>query len=62
MVQIVIMRPGVVLRTASMEALREASTEALREAIKGRERYVPLHVICHVKVHVRSIYTLDTEK
>jgi hypothetical protein len=42
----VITRLGVVLRTA----LREAS----REALKGRDR--------HVKVHVRDMYTLGTEK
>ena len=46
------MRLGVVLRTASMEALREASTEAPREALKGRERHVQLHVICYVEAHV----------
>ena len=62
MVQIVITRLGVVFRTVSTEALREASTEAPREALKGRERHVLLHVICHVKVYIRSVYTLGTEK
>ena len=58
MVQIIIMRLGVALRTASMEDRREA----LREALKRRERHVLLHMICHVKVHVQSKYTLGTEK
>ena len=58
MVQIIIMRLGVVLRTASMEDRREA----LRQALKRCERHVLLHVMYHVKVHVQSKYTLGTEK
>ena len=58
MLQIIIMRLGVALRTASMEDRRKA----LREALKRRERHVLLHMLCHVKVHVQSKYTLGTEK
>jgi hypothetical protein len=53
------MRLGVALRTASMEASREGFDG---EALKGHERHVLLHVICHMKVHVQSIYTLGAEK
>ena len=40
MLQIVIIRLSIVLKTALIEALREALTKALREALKGRERHV----------------------
>ena len=50
MVQVVITRLGVVLRTAS----RGGST--------GRERHVKEHVKEHVILHVRGVHALGTEK
>ena len=52
--QIAIMRLGVVLRTASMEALREASTEAPRETLKRTREARAKHIYArHGKINKR---------